>query len=152
MPLPREESAGYLVNHAARQFAVLLAERLKPLGLAPAQNAVLLVLWQQDGLSQRELVDALNIRQATAAKTLERMERDGLIAREPHPNDARIKLIRLTDKARALEEEVTGIARSVNQEALATLSEHERGLFLEILKKIIEQQRALTGGAALEEE
>lgn len=114
MPLPREESAGYLVNHAARQFAVLLAERLKPLGLAPAQNAVLLVLWQEDGLSQRELVDALNIRQATAAKTLERMERDGLIAREPHPNDARIKLIRLTDKARALEEEVTGIARSVN--------------------------------------
>ena len=51
MPLPREESAGYLVNHAARQFAVLLAERLKPLGLAPAQNAVLLVLWQEDGLS-----------------------------------------------------------------------------------------------------
>ena len=80
------------------------------------------------------------------------MERDGLIAREPHPNDARIKLIRLTDKARALEEEVTGIARSVNQEALATLSEHERGLFLEMLKKIIEQQRTLTGGAALEEE
>ena len=152
MPLPREESAGYLVNHAARQFAVLLAERLKPLGLAPAQNAVLLVLWQEDGLSQRELVDALNIRQATAAKTLERMERDGLIAREPHPNDARIKLIRLTDKARALEDEVTGIARSVNKAALATLSDPERALILEMLKKIIEQQRALTGGAALEEE
>ena len=47
---------------------------------------------------------------------------------------------------------MTGIARSVNQEALATLSEHERGLFLEMLKKIIEQQRTLTGGAVLEEE
>ena len=146
MPLPREESAGYLVNHAARQFAVLLAERLKPLGLAPAQNAVLLVLWQEDGLSQRELVDALNIRQATAAKTLERMERDGLIAREPHPNDARIKLIRLTDKARALEDEVTGIAREINANALAALDEHERGQFLEMLKRLIEQQRTLTGG------
>ncbi len=47
---------------------------------------------------------------------------------------------------------MTGIAHSVNQEALATLGEHERGLFLEMLKKIIEQQRTLTGGAALEEE
>ena len=34
MPLPREQSAGYLVNHLGRQFAVLLANRLKPLGLA----------------------------------------------------------------------------------------------------------------------
>ena len=42
MPLPREQSAGYLVNHLGRQFAVLLANRLKPLGLAPAQHAVLL--------------------------------------------------------------------------------------------------------------
>ena len=73
MPLPREQSAGYLVNHLGRQFAVLLANRLKPLGLAPAQHAVLLALWQEDGLSQRELVNILEIRQATAANTLDRM-------------------------------------------------------------------------------
>ena len=75
MSLPREQSAGYLVNHLGRQFAVLLANRLKPLGLAPAQHAVLLALWQEDGLSQRELVNILEIRQATAANTLDRMER-----------------------------------------------------------------------------
>ena len=151
MPPPREQSAGYLVNHLGRQFAVLLANRLKPLGLAPAQHAVLLALWQEDGLSQRELVNILEIRQATAANTLDRMERDGLITREVHPDDARSKRICLTAKARALENEVTGIARDINANALAALDEHERGQFLEMLKKIIEQQRALTGGAALEE-
>ena len=132
MPLPREQSAGYLVNHLGRQFAVLLANRLKPLGLAPAQHAVLLALWQEDGLSQRELVNILEIRQATAANTLDRMERG--------------KRICLTAKARALEDEVTGIAREINANALAALDEHERGQFLEMLKRLIEQQRTLTGG------
>ena len=149
MLLPRQHAAGYLVNHAARQFGVLLAERLKPLGLAPAQNAVLLVLWQEDGLSQRELVEILDVRQATVAKTLDRMERDGLIARAPHPNDARSKLICLTEKARALEVAVTGIARSVNNEVLAVLNEKERGQFLEMLNRIIEHQRSLTGDCAV---
>ena len=145
MSLPREQSVGYLVNHLGRQFAVLLANRLKPLGLAPAQHAVLLALWQEDGLSQRELVNILEIRQATAANTLDRMER-GLITREVHPDDARSKRICLTAKARALENEVTGIARDINANALAALDEHERGQFLEMLKRLIEQQRTLTGG------
>ena len=145
MSLPREQSAGYLVNHLGRQFAVLLANRLKPLGLAPAQHAVLLALWQEDGLSQRELVNILEIRQATAANTLDRMERDGLISREAHPSDARSKQIFLTAKARGLEDEVTRIARDINANALPVLDEHERGQFLEMLKRIIEQQRALLG-------
>ena len=145
MSLPREQSAGYLVNHLGRQFAVLLANRLKPLGLAPAQHAVLLALWQEDGLSQRELVNILETRQATAANTLDRMERDGLISREAHPHDARSKQIFLTAKARGLEDEVTRIARDINANALAVLDEHERGQFLEMLKRIIEQQRALLG-------
>ena len=106
---------------------------------------MLLVLWQEDGLSQRELVEILDVRQATVAKTLDRMERDGLIARAPHPNDARSKLICLTEKARALEGAVTGIARSVNNEVLAVLNEEERGQFLEMLNRIIEHQRSLTG-------
>ena len=145
MSLPREQSVGYLVNHLGRQFAVLLANRLKPLGLAPAQHAVLLALWQEDGLSQRELVNILEIRQATAANTLDRMERDGLITREVHPDDARSKRICRTAKARALENEVTGIARDINANALAALDEHERGQFLEMLKRLIEQQRRLIG-------
>ena len=62
-----------------------------------------------------------------------------------HPQDARSKRICLTAKARALEDEVTGIAREINANALAALDEHERGQFLEMLKRLIEQQRRLIG-------
>ena len=40
---------------------------------------------------------------------------------------------------------MTGIARDINTNALATLDEHERGQFLEMLKRLIEQQRMLIG-------
>ena len=40
----KTESAGYLMNHIARQFAILLGEGLKPLGIAPAQFPILLEL------------------------------------------------------------------------------------------------------------
>lgn len=83
----KTESAGYLMNHIARQFAILLGKGLKPLGIAPAQFPILLELWQKDGLSQQELVERADLKQATIANTLARMERDGLITREPNPDD-----------------------------------------------------------------
>lgn len=79
----KNQSAGYLMNHIARQFAILLSEGLKPLGIAPAQFPILIELWNKDGLSQQELVERADLKQATIANTLARMERDGLITREP---------------------------------------------------------------------
>jgi len=44
----KDQSAGYLMNHIARQFAILLSEGLKPLGIAPAQFPILIELWNKD--------------------------------------------------------------------------------------------------------
>ena len=68
----KTESVGYLMNHIARQFAILLGEGLKPLGITPAQFPILLELWQKDGLSQQELVERTDLKQATIANTLAR--------------------------------------------------------------------------------
>lgn len=137
------ESAGYLMNHIARQFAILLNEGLKPLGIAPAQFPILVELWQKDGLSQQELVERADLKQATIANTLARMERDGLISREPNPEDARSRLIMLTDQARRLQQQSTAIAQQINQAALADLSEEEQSLFLTMAAKIIARQQAM---------
>ena len=131
----KTESAGYLMNHIARQFAILLGEGLKPLSIAPAQFPILLELWQKDGLSQQELVERADLKQATIANTLARMERDGLITREPNPDDARSRLIMLTEQARALQQQSTEIAKAINQTALSDLSADEQKLFLEMTAK-----------------
>lgn len=77
--LPTRVSLGYQVNHLARMLAQALRERIAPLGVVPGQFAQLLVLHEQDGLTQAQLCERVRIEQPTMANTLARMERDGLI-------------------------------------------------------------------------
>ncbi len=141
MTFDRHESAGYLINHLARIFAQALARGIKPLGLAPGQFMVLLELWREDGLTQRDLVARLDVEQATLANTLARMERDGLVTRTPHPTDGRAQSIRLTARARSLEEPATGAATGVNQRLLRDLKPKERRRFLAAMREVIDTSR-----------
>ena len=137
MAFKKLESAGYLTNHAARLFAQALREKISPLGIAPAQFMVLIELWQEDGLTQSELVTRLDVEQATMANTLARMERDGLIERRQHPEDKRARMNFLTPKARSLEVEATNAAREVNTAFLEPLSAGERTQFIGLMRRII---------------
>ncbi len=142
MHFEKDTSAGYLVNHLARLFGIALTERLKPLNLAPAQFMVLLVLWREAGLSQRQLVERLSVEQATMANTLGRMERDGLIERRPHPQDGRVQLIFPTARAVALEAAATDAAARVNADALAGLDAPEIAVFLANLRHVMANLQA----------
>jgi DNA-binding MarR family transcriptional regulator len=138
MAFDKTRSAGFLANHMARLFAKGLQQNIKPLGLAPAQFMTLLALWEEDGLTQRELVGRLDVEQATMANTLTRMERDGLIERRAHPEDGRSQSIHLTPKAVALRGPATDAARALNGEALGDLSEEERRTFLDLARRVID--------------
>ncbi len=137
MAFKKQQSAGYLANHMARLFAKGLHQRIRPLGLAPAQFMTLLALWEEDGLTQRELVRRLDVEQATMANTLTRMERDGLIERRSHPGDGRSQSIHLTPKSAALHGPATAAARAQNETALAGFSEEEKGIFLKLMNRAI---------------
>lgn len=137
MAFDKNQSAGYLINHLARIFFQSLAREIGPLGLAPGQFMVLLELWKEDGLTQRDLVARLDVEQATLANTLSRMERDGLIRRSPHPSDGRAQSIRLTERARRLEDPATKAADGINRRLLSELSAGERQGFLSTMRKVI---------------
>lgn len=141
MAFDRTTSAGYLVNHLARLFARAIHREIKPLGLSPGTFPVMLELWAEDGLSQRHLVERLNIEQATIANTLVRMERDGLIKRAKDPCDGRAQRIWLTEVGRTLRDPAIRAAQSVNAQALSPLSEEEREIFLATLPKLIAHMR-----------
>lgn len=137
MSFDRTRSAGFLANQMARLFAKGLQRNIRQFGLAPAQFMTLLALWEEDGLTQRELTERLDVEQATMANTLTRMERDGLIERRTLPEDGRSQSIHLTRKAICLQEAATDAAKSVNATALGNLSEEERTLFLDLASRII---------------
>lgn len=144
MEFIKDQSQGYLANHVARIFARGLSARIKPLGLTTGTFPALLELWETDGLTQRQLVEKLDIEQATMANTLSRMERDGLIIRKKDANDGRVQRIWLTERARGLHRPATEAAMAENDEALAGLSEDEREQFTALMQKVIAASRKRT--------
>lgn len=138
MTLSPDASPGYLVNHLARLFAAGLQKRIRPLGLSTGVFPIMLHLWENDGLTQRELVQRVGIEQATMANTLARMERDGLVHRRPDPTDGRVKRTWLTDLGRSLNEAAIRAAREENQKVLSALSQTERTQLLALLRKAIQ--------------
>lgn len=137
LPLDRVHSAGYMTNWAARLFTPAIDLRLKPLGLSSAYLPVFFALGQGEALSQKTLAASAGVEQPTMAATLNRMERDGWIRREPDPNDGRSTLVRLTRPAMARVPKVRAATQEVNEVALADLSPDEREQLLNLLQRLI---------------
>ena len=137
MAFAKDQSAGYLANHMARIFAHGLTARIKPLGLTTGTFPALLELWETDGLTQKQLVERLDIEQATMAYTLARMERDGLVVRKKETNEGRVQRVWLTDRARDLRGPAIAAAQEENAVRLAGLTEDERRQFIALLQKVI---------------
>jgi DNA-binding MarR family transcriptional regulator len=136
--LESEQNLGYLVNRTARLMAQAMSQRLRRHGVLLGQWAVLLFLYERDGQSQAELARVVAIEQPTMVRTLDRMVRDGLVTREPDPTDRRVTRIKLTDKARALRDDLYAESIDVNRVAANALSPAER-------KRLVDYHHRLIG-------
>ncbi|PHR20773.1 MAG: MarR family transcriptional regulator [Sphingopyxis sp.] len=140
-----QRRAGYRANNLARIFARGLTARINPLGLTTGTFPALLELWESDGLTQKQLVERLDIEQATMANTLARMERDGLIIRRKDANDGRVQRIWLTERGQDLRDPAIEAAMAESLETLSCLSEDEQREFVTTMQTIIAANR--TGSA-----
>ena len=131
------ESLGYLVNRAARLMAGELAERIRPAGVGIGQWAVLLVLWARDGQTQSELARSVAIEPPTMVRTIDRMERDGLVARRADPRDARLTRIHLMDRGRDLRDRLVPEAVAVNEAVASRLTPAEARTLRRLLAKVV---------------
>ena len=134
MDFDRRESAAYLANLLSKAASRALQARADGAGFAPGQLPVLLELWNGDGLTQRELLDRLDIEQATMATTLARMERDGLVTRRPHPRDRRAQQIFLTGRGKGLRETALAAAAAAEDALFAGFRRFERELLKEYMR------------------
>jgi DNA-binding MarR family transcriptional regulator len=137
-----DDNLGYLANRTARLMAQMFSRRLQRHGVALAQWAILLVLYARDGQTQRELSRVVAIEPPTVARTIDRMVRDGLVHREPHPRDGRATRIRLTPRALALREELAAESMAGNQFAARVLNAEELEALKTLLRRVID---GLTG-------
>lgn len=143
MAFNRMDSAAYLASQLAKGFARSLHQRAAGLGFLPGQFPILLELWSEDGLTQKQLLERVDIEQATMANTLSRMERDGLIERRPHPSDKRAQLVFLTQKAAAVQSEAVKAAMAADQDLFRGFRSFERELLMEYIRRILTNAKRL---------
>ncbi len=134
---PLERSIGSQLRKTHRLFerdlALFLSSADVPLGMWYFLRA----LWEEDGLSQRELSDRAGSTAPAAVEQLRNMERRGYIRRERSASDKRKVKVYLTDAGRELKR-LLPYAAEVNSIALEGLSEGEIGFLRFVLARMKE--------------
>ena len=133
---PLAESSGFLVRDANRAFQRLLEKRIAPYGVARGQWYFLRVLWNEDGLSQRELSARVGTMEPTTVIALRTMEKSGLIRRVRSTDDRRRSHVWLTPKAQRLRTELLTLARGITDAAEAGISRGELALFRRVIARM----------------
>ncbi len=131
-----ENSIGFLLAKVHQRGFALFKEPLDTYGMTPRQFSLLAFLWQEDGLSQADLSAKSQIDRSTLGGLIDRLEKDGLVARLPDPDDRRAYRICLTARGKSLEKELCEIARSVQEKFIAVITHEERDTLLQLLKKL----------------
>jgi MarR family transcriptional regulator, transcriptional regulator for hemolysin len=138
---------GHYFSRIARGLARVGDIRLRDLGFATAQLPVLTALKDGARMSQTELARWAKVEQPTMAQMLARMERDGLIRREPDPRDRRGSLVSLTKQARSRLPAGRAVLRQGNVEMTKGLSADEVETLVSLLRRVLANVEAMESGS-----
>ncbi|GGP18832.1 MarR family winged helix-turn-helix transcriptional regulator [Silvimonas iriomotensis] len=114
----------------------MLDQPLKELGFALSQLPVLVSLKHAGTLSQAELAHIAQVEQPSMAQLLNRMERDGLITRQPDPADGRSRLISLTADAARRMPQGKAVMEHACDNALAGFNPAEQAQLQALLQRL----------------
>ena len=100
----------------------LLTQAYHPLlskhGLTYPQYLVLLVLWEKDAQAVNDIAKRLYLETNTVTPLLQRMEKEGLLVRSKGKKDARMMIVSLTGKGRALQEDLFDVPGAIGNAIL----------------------------------
>jgi DNA-binding MarR family transcriptional regulator len=112
----------FRVSRANRLIASQLEEKLN---LSIPQMRILFEALDPGGVSQATLYKRYNVDPASITRTVQVMERDGLITRSPDPDDNRFMRVFITEKGRQLAEEMPRRLAEFEQRLVKGLTESE---------------------------
>jgi len=113
-----DDRFAHLVKDATRALVRALQRRLAHFGVPFGHWAFLRILWESDGLTQRELSREAGVMEPTTSGALKAMQSRGYIARRRLAGNRRKIHIFLTRKGRALQSKLVPLAEEVNRIAV----------------------------------
>lgn len=130
-----EKSIGFYIYRTALIIKSTLQRSLKERGfdITAEQWGILRVLWEEEGLSQKEVGDRLFKDKPNVTRIVDAMERKGMLFRQPVHNDRRKYSLYLTRDGKKLQAELLPIAQEILKKATNSLNNNE----LESLKNLL---------------
>lgn len=87
-------------------------------------------------LTQRDLAQRMPSDPSTVRAMLVLLEKQGLVEREPHPSDARARMVRLTTKGKQKFRQLWKTGESIRAKMFNSLEPHEAELLINLLTRI----------------
>lgn len=130
---------------AARALRTHFDQRAREHGMTRAQWAVLARLERQEGATQAELAEILEIQPISLVRLIDRLCAQGLVERRGDPKDRRVNLLHLTDGGRDVLQRMAPLGRDIAGDALAGLDD---AAALDLLHKLLLIKKNIKNAAA----
>jgi DNA-binding MarR family transcriptional regulator len=135
MTFDQRATIGFQAAQLSRLVSLRLRDALASLGLMPAQAAALIEIGRKPGLTQKELVERLEVEQPGVARTLNGLESDGWIFRESR--GGRAQGLYLSDRAALVVPDAVKVTDDINRQVLGELSRTEQSHLLDAIEELI---------------
>ena len=143
--VPKDRLA-HLIKDATRGLVRALTVRLAEHGVSFGHWTFLRILWEHDGLTQRELSEQAGVMEPTTFTAIRAMEELGYVTRRQMPENRKNVYVFLTSKGKRLRRTLVPLAEEVNAVAMAGLSESDvavtRRALLAMIDNLAREQMA----------
>ena len=129
----------HLVKDATRSFQRSLQMRLADHDVPFGHWTFLRVLWEHDGLTQKQLSDEVGVMEPTTFAAVKAMQSRGWVERRQRAENRKNVYVFLTDAGRALKARLVPLAEQVNCLGVAGLSAEDVAAARRVLLAIITQ-------------
>ncbi|HEY9783939.1 MAG TPA: MarR family transcriptional regulator [Candidatus Obscuribacterales bacterium] len=137
VPDAMSDSAGFLLNRAARIIRERVSAALQPLGLTPQQLGLLRIIDAHGPLSQQALSKGHKTDRTTVVHLLDELEKRELVIRTSNAQDRRSNLLFLTPRGRKVFLRAKKLAEREQSRFLAPLGGDEWEQMRQALIKLI---------------
>jgi DNA-binding MarR family transcriptional regulator len=125
------------IRDASDLYVKSIRARVRPHGLSLNQFRLLRELWEEDGVTQREIAQRMHVSEPATVSTIDALVEAGLVRRARDESDKRKSSIVLTARGERLRDAILRENDALNAAALAGLSADERRTLATLLDRVI---------------
>jgi DNA-binding MarR family transcriptional regulator len=142
-----DDRLAHLVKDATRALLRALQIRLAEHGVSIGHWTFLRILWEKDGLTQRELSEQAGLMEPTTFSAIQAMQRLGYVTRRRQGDNRKKLYVFLTPKGRSLRAKLVPLAEDVNGVAARGVATHDIAVTRRTLLAVIENLARDDAGA-----